>query len=164
MCAAAPLVLNPVGLTIVAVGTVAILTEPRWAPSLARALDDAFSPAIPDTDTATDTMAGRKHGGGGGGDDQEPCFDDTDIQQAQQHYPSKTGTQVHHRIPQFLGGSDDPSNLFPLPSAYHQLITNAWREQFGYQGDPWYYRPEDPQEIENFAKKLEQRYPLTKCD
>jgi hypothetical protein len=99
------------------------------------------------------------------GNNRRPCFDDSDVAGANQQFPRRAtqGIHNHHRIPQFLGGTDDPSNLFPLPATYHQLITNAWRDQFGQRGDPWYNRPDDPQELEDFAKQLEEKYPLKRC-
>jgi hypothetical protein len=57
----------------------------------------------------------------------------------------------------------DAYGLYPLPAAYHWLITNEWSTKFGQQRDPQYYRPEDPQEYEDFAQKLENKYPLTPC-
>ena len=97
--------------------------------------------------------------GGGGGD----CYDQNDIDNANKQYPKKAGKfEDHHRIPQFLRGTD-ADGLYNLPAAYHQLITNAWRTQFGYRGDPWYNRPSDPQDINDFADKLEKQYPLKPC-
>lgn len=56
--------LGPVGWTILAVGTVAVLTEPLWAPTVQHWLDDADSTAVPNTDAASQSMAGRYSGGG----------------------------------------------------------------------------------------------------
>jgi RHS repeat-associated protein len=140
----------------------AIITYPIWAPMLSKGINNLGNSLALSTPISTPADPnGRK---GEPPNSKKRCFDNNDIAQAQQEYPDKSGQQVHHRIPRFMEGSDDPSNLFPLPAAYHQLITNAWRDKFGYKNDPWFNRPSDPQEIEDFAKQLEEKYPLERCN
>ena len=97
------------------------------------------------------------------GKKKKDCYDQNDIDDANHQYPKKAGKfQDHHRIPQFLNGTD-ADGLHSLPSAYHQLITNAWKTQFGYRGDPWYNRPGE-QTYKDFADELEKQFPLEPCE
>jgi hypothetical protein len=61
-------------------------------------------------------------------------FDDL-VSAAQKAYPGKAGTtELHHITPKYLGGAAD-GPLAPLDAAYHQQITNAFRESWKY-GQP----------------------------
>jgi RHS repeat-associated protein len=58
-------------------------------------------------------------------------YDDL-LRMAQEQYPKKAWRiENHHVEPIYLGGAKD-GQLVPLDAAYHQLITNAFREQHGY--------------------------------
>jgi RHS repeat-associated protein len=137
---------------------VAIATSPWWAPPLVHAigdalnsLGDALNPAIPDT-----ANPGRKDPPGGGNND-DPCYTPDDIQNAQNQYPNKTGTQEHHITPKYLGG--DPSGpTVPLDAAYHQLITNAFRQLWPYaSGQP------SPEQLQEIMDQVYNQYPITPC-
>jgi RHS repeat-associated protein len=143
---------------------VAIITAPIWAPPLAHAisdalnsLDNALNPAIPDT-----ANPGRKGppGGGGNGDgnNDDPCYTPEDINNAQQQFPNKTGVQDHHITPKYLGG--DPSGpTVPLDAAYHQLITNAFRELWPYGTG----QLPTPEQLQDIMDQVYNQYPITPC-
>lgn len=74
---------------------------------------------------------------------------------AERIYPEKVGLyEEHHFWPRYLGG---PSNgkTFRLPAAYHQLITNVFREQHPY-GRP---KPSE-QEARKIMLKIYSQYPI----
>ncbi len=51
---------------------------------------------------------------------------------AEKLYPKLAGKfQEHHIIPQYLGGAKDGATA-RIPAAYHQLITNAFRDRLAY--------------------------------
>ncbi|MGD0510742.1 MAG: RHS repeat-associated core domain-containing protein, partial [Candidatus Micrarchaeaceae archaeon] len=55
------------------------------------------------------------------------------LEMANKKYQNKAGcVEVHHIIPKYLGGSNEASNLVEIPAAYHQLITNAFRNAYKY--------------------------------
>lgn len=57
------------------------------------------------------------------------------VSEAQQMYPKKAGkTEYHHISPQYLGGPKNGPKV-PLDGAYHQQITNEFRNQWRY-GNP----------------------------
>jgi RHS repeat-associated protein len=137
---------------------VAIATSPWWAPPLVHAigdalnsLGDALNPAIPDT-----ANPGRKDPPGGGNND-DPCYTPDDIQNAQNQFPNKSGTQEHHITPKYLGG--DPSGpTVPLDAAYHQQITNAFRNLWPYgSGTP------TPEQLQDIMDQVYNQYPITPC-
>jgi RHS repeat-associated protein len=137
---------------------IAVITSPIWAPPLIHAigdainsLGDALNPAIPDT-----ANPGRKDPPGGGNND-DPCYTPEDISNAQKQYPNKTGTQDHHITPKYLGG--DPSGpTVPLDSAYHQQITNAFRNLWPYgSGTP------TPEQLQDIMDQVYNQYPITPC-
>lgn len=53
--------------------------------------------------------------------------------EAKELYPklAEKADQLHHVIPKYLGGAKD-GDLAKIPAAYHQLITNAFRERLAY--------------------------------
>ena len=66
------------------------------------------------------------------------CGEDPELlQQAQEMYPNKAGQiEGHHIVPQYLGGPAD-GPIANIDGAYHQLLTNAFRQQWAYgQGIP----------------------------
>jgi len=65
--------------------------------------------------------------------------------EAAQRYPDKRGQyEEHHFFPVYLGGKEN-GQTFRLPAAYHQLLTNAFRQHWGYgRGKP---PPEKAQQI-----------------
>ena len=74
---------------------------------------------------------------------------------AQKAYPGKAGTtELHHITPKYLGGAAD-GPLAPLDAAYHQQITNAFR-------DAWKYGQPKPsaQQLEQIMKDVYSKYPL----
>jgi hypothetical protein len=61
---------------------------------------------------------------------------------------------LHHIIPKYLAGFATP-DVAKLPAAYHQLITNAFREAWPYgAGQP------NPQTLINIVRKVYSSYPL----
>ncbi len=52
--------------------------------------------------------------------------------EAEQRYPDKRGQyQAHHFFPMYLGGKEN-GQTYRLPAAYHQLLTNAFRQKWPY--------------------------------
>jgi hypothetical protein len=74
---------------------------------------------------------------------------------AQELYPKKAGrTELHHIIPKYLGG-DPKGTLIALNGSYHQLITNAFRDEWGYrQGRPTAER------LQQILRTVYKKYPL----
>jgi len=59
-------------------------------------------------------------------------YSDDLVKAAQELYPEKAGiTQLHHIAPKYLGGAADGA-LVPLDGAYHQVITNEFRNIYPY--------------------------------
>lgn len=59
-------------------------------------------------------------------------YSDDLVKASQQAYPKLAGkVQLHHPIPQYLGGARNQV-LVPLDAAYHQQITNTFRAEWGY--------------------------------
>jgi hypothetical protein len=57
------------------------------------------------------------------------------VKEAQQKYPNKAGKiEEHHIDPKYLGG-DPKGPTVPIDAAYHQVITNEFRANWGY-GQP----------------------------
>jgi RHS repeat-associated protein len=58
---------------------------------------------------------------------------DTAVERAKELYPklAKIPDQLHHVIPKYLGGDPDGA-LARIPAAYHQLITNYFRQLWPY--------------------------------
>jgi hypothetical protein len=54
------------------------------------------------------------------------------LQEAEEKYPNKVGkVEDHHITPKYLGGAaDGPTSQ--IPAAYHQAITNAFRNEWSY--------------------------------
>jgi hypothetical protein len=116
------------------------------------------NPAIPDTADPN----GRK------GQDQQNqqnkrkhCYTDEDVKAAKEEYPNKANLpdEAHHIEPQFLGG-DPKGATVSLPSAYHQLITNAFRDQ-------WPYGAGDiplEHELQDIMNEVYNIYPFQKCN
>lgn len=77
------------------------------------------------------------------------------LSEAQQQYANKAGkTEYHHIFPQYMGGSKNGMTV-PIDAAYHQQITNAFREEYGYgQG------PLSPQKAFDIAQSVYSRLPL----
>ncbi len=50
---------------------------------------------------------------------------------AQKEFPNKKGDQLHHVEPKYMGGPKN-GKLSPIPAAYHQKITNAFRNLHPY--------------------------------
>jgi len=77
------------------------------------------------------------------------------IAKARALYPSKAGIlQWHHFEPMYLGGSVKGVQ-YQIDAAYHQLITNEFRTQWGYgQGAPL-----TVQEVQNIMNKVYNTYP-----
>ena len=77
------------------------------------------------------------------------------LKEAQARYPNKAGhIQMHHVDPKYMGG---PSNgkLIPLDAAYHQMITNEFRNNYPY-GLPKL----DESVRRGFMQKVYMKYPL----
>ena len=67
----------------------------------------------------------------------QDCGGNNLLREAQERYPNKAGKiEYHHVTPKYLGG-DPAGPTVPLDGAYHQMITNAFRAEWGYgQGIP----------------------------
>ncbi len=77
------------------------------------------------------------------------------VEAARKKYPRKAGKiENHHIFPKYLGG-DPKGPTVPIDAAYHQEITNAFREMRGYGQE----RPsqEAAQEI---MRRVYEKYPL----
>lgn len=77
------------------------------------------------------------------------------IKEAQLKYPQKAGKiEGHHITPKYLGG-DANGPILDIDAAYHQVITNAFREKWPYgKGVP-------PQNVmEKILKEVYSKYPL----
>jgi hypothetical protein len=75
--------------------------------------------------------------------------------EAEQRYPDKRGRyEEHHFFPVYLGGKAD-GVTYRVPAAYHQLITNAFREKRPYGlGKP------PAQEAQNIMLKVYSEFPI----
>ncbi len=64
---------------------------------------------------------------------------------AQAAFPNSAGYQDHHLIPVYLGGPQSGAT-YRIPTAYHKMITRAFRKEWGYDrlDNP---RPEELQRI-----------------
>ena len=76
------------------------------------------------------------------------------VQEAQELYPNKVGTELHHITPQYLGGPASGETV-ELDAAYHQVITNEFRSLYGYgQSVP------PPEQVEAIKNQVYSAYPL----
>jgi len=77
------------------------------------------------------------------------------LAEAQEAYPGKAGTiENHHIAPKYLGG--DPNGpTVPLDGAYHQTITNEFRNQVPYGNGPV-----SPQQMQNTMDSVYSKLPL----
>jgi hypothetical protein len=81
-------------------------------------------------------------------------YDDL-VAAAQDAYPGKAGDiELHHITPKYLGGDPD-GPLVPLDAAYHQQITNEFRNLWPYGGP----QP-SPAQLEEIMQQVYQKYPL----
>jgi len=80
------------------------------------------------------------------------------MNEARKLYPKKCGKiQEHHITPKYLGG--DPNGpTVPLEAPYHQLITNAFRNEWEYGQGP----PESATTVINIVERVYINYPLPK--
>ncbi|HYO56598.1 hypothetical protein [Archangium sp.] len=82
---------------------------------------------------------------------------DQGMAEAKRRFPHLYGKpkQEHHIHPKYLNGPENGPTV-DLDPAYHQLITNAFREEYGYgQVDP-----PPPGEQQKIMRKVYSRYPL----
>ncbi|MGH9716525.1 MAG: hypothetical protein ACRD4R_07350, partial [Candidatus Acidiferrales bacterium] len=77
------------------------------------------------------------------------------VSDAQDAYPNKAGRiENHHIAPKYLGG--DPNGpTAPLDGAYHQMITNAFRNEVPYGSGPV-----SPEELQQIMNKVYSQFPL----
>lgn len=75
--------------------------------------------------------------------------------QAYKMYPNKAGKiEYHHPLPKYMGG-DPNQKLIPLDAAYHQMITNEFRNKWSYgQQYPTYEKALE------YARQIYSKYPL----
>ena len=77
------------------------------------------------------------------------------IDAAKKEYPGKAdGIEKHHITPKYLGGDPDGPTV-PLNAAYHQKITNAFRERWPYGGG----LPSET-ELKEIMEEVYNQYPL----
>jgi len=70
-------------------------------------------------------------------------------------YPNSRGYQEHHVIPVYLGGASS-GRTFRIPTAYHKLLTRAFRKEWGYERK----RPPNPQERLEIMLKVYSQFPI----
>jgi RHS repeat-associated protein len=129
----------------------AIITAPIWAPALAKAINGAIDSTKSQAGSGAGALSGRKP-------PKEPCWDENDRKDAEDQYPNKAGKdERHHDTPMYMGGPKNGS-LTTIPAAYHQLITNAFRNKWGYGGSA-----PTPELLDNIMKDVYNQYPLDKC-
>ena len=77
------------------------------------------------------------------------------VRQAQQQYPNKAGNiELHHIFPTYLGGNLN-GEVVAIDAAYHQVITNAFRELWRYgQGAP------TVEQAQRIMQQVYNRFPL----
>jgi hypothetical protein len=75
--------------------------------------------------------------------------------EAQEAYPGKAGTiENHHIAPKYLGGAPNGPTV-PLDGAYHQMITNEFRNLAPYGSGPV-----SPQQMQNLQDSVYSKFPL----
>ncbi len=74
---------------------------------------------------------------------------------AKAFYPNSSGYQEHHLIPVYLGGSRT-GVTYRIPTAYHKLLTQAFRQEWGYE------RPDQPspERLQAILLKVYSKYPI----
>ncbi|MCA3084491.1 MAG: RHS domain-containing protein [Rhodocyclaceae bacterium] len=110
-------------------------------------------------------VGGNTKGGGGNGDVGRSAMADTAsttrvedlVRKAQQDYPKKAGKfEDHHVVPKYLGG-DPKGETVRIDAAYHQTITNAFRELQGYR------QPKPSTErLREIVRQVYEKFPLPK--
>jgi hypothetical protein len=82
-------------------------------------------------------------------------YSDDLVKAAQSKFPGKAGKiEQHHVTPKYLGG-DPKGPTVPIDAAYHQEITNAFREAWPYgQGAP------SPADLQRIMNDVYARFPL----
>jgi hypothetical protein len=70
-------------------------------------------------------------------------------------YPNSRGYQEHHVIPVYLGGARS-GKTFRVPTAYHKLLTRAFRKEWGYDKTS----PPKPQERLEIMLKVYSQFPI----
>ena len=79
------------------------------------------------------------------------------VAEAEKLYPKLRGkVHLHHIVPQYMGGANG-GKVVALSAAYHQLITNAFRKEWGYgvQGGPAGTR-----RLWSIMQKVYRQYPI----
>jgi RHS repeat-associated protein len=77
------------------------------------------------------------------------------LAEAQEAYPNKAGTiENHHIAPKYLGGATNGPTV-PLDGAYHQMITNEFRNLAPYGSGPV-----SPQQLQNLQDSAYSKFPL----
>jgi hypothetical protein len=78
------------------------------------------------------------------------------VSQAQQAYPKKAGIlEDHHITPQYLGGAANGPTV-QIDAAYHQQITNAFRQEYPYGTGT----TPSPARLQQIMSKVYSQYPL----
>jgi hypothetical protein len=77
--------------------------------------------------------------------------------EAEQRYPDKRGKyEEHHFFPVYLGGKEN-GPTYRLPAAYHQFLTNAFRQRWPYGGGR---RKPEPEEAQRIMLKVYSELPI----
>jgi hypothetical protein len=77
------------------------------------------------------------------------------IEQAQNKYPKKAGKiEEHHIEPKYMGG-DPKGTTVPLDGAYHQEITNEFRDLYPYGSGPT-----TPKQMKEILDQVYGKFPL----
>lgn len=76
------------------------------------------------------------------------------LTEAQARYPNSKGYQEHHTIPIYLGGpAKGPT--YRLLTAYHQAITQEFRQEW-----PYGQEPPRPQQLAEIMIRVYSKYPI----
>lgn len=75
--------------------------------------------------------------------------------EAEKLYPKLAGKwNLHHIIPKYLGGATN-GEVVNIPAAYHQLITNLFRQLWPYGG-----AQPSPQQLEEILNEVYSQLPI----
>jgi RHS repeat-associated protein len=77
------------------------------------------------------------------------------IAAARNLYPKKTGYEMHHVIPKYVGGPPDGLRV-QLEAAFHQTVTNWWRKNWAYGQK---LKP-SPEKLDELMQQFRDHFPI----
>jgi hypothetical protein len=77
------------------------------------------------------------------------------LAEAQARYPKHQGYHHHHAVPMYLGGPKE-GMTYRIPAAYHEAITQAFRQRWPYGRE----EPPRPQELLRILAEVYSEYPI----